>query len=219
MSGTEPRRNRIANPAFFRTRTQATSSAPRVRIVPDPALRNGDGERKLPRFLLRRRREQGFTYIGVLLLIAIMGFGLSAFGELHSHAAQRDKERELLFVGAQFRDAIASYYNKSPGAKSYPKKLDDLVEDKRFPVPQHHLRRIYRDPMTDSVDWGIVEVPGGAGIMGVHSRSEAAPIKTADFAAAEAAFGDAENYTQWAFIYSPPGLAQGVPPSATSTKR
>jgi type II secretory pathway pseudopilin PulG len=219
MSGTEPRRNRIANPAFFRTRTQGAHSTPRVRIVQDPALANGAGKKSVPRFLLRRRTEEGFTYLGVLLLVAIMGFGLSAFAELHSHAAQREKERELLFIGAQFRDAIASYYNKSPGAKVYPKKLDELVEDKRFPVPKHHLRRIYRDPMTDSVDWGVVEAPGGAGIMGVHSRSEEAPIKTGDFAAAEATFEDAENYTKWAFIYSPPGLPAGAAPGTTSPKR
>lgn len=205
MSATERARNQIANPAFFR----APSGPVRpIRLLRDPALgetHNG------PRFL--RRRAEGFTYLGVLVLVAIMGFGLAAFGELHSHAAQRDKEQELLFVGAQFRDAIASYYNKSPGAKAYPKKLEDLVEDKRFPMPQHHLRRIYRDPMTDSVDWGVVEAPGGSGIMGVHSRSEEAPIKTGNFAASEAAFEGAENYRKWTFVYSPSGPPSNVPPA------
>ena len=171
---------------------------PRVRLVRDPASKRG---------------AAGFTYLGVLLLVAIMGFGLAAFGELYSHAAQRDKEQELLFVGAQFRDAIASYYNRSPGAKSYPKKLEDLVEDQRFPMPQHHLRRIYRDPMTEGVDWAVVEAPGGGGIMGVHSRSEEAPVKSGNFPASEAAFEAAENYSKWQFIYSPPGPASSATPN------
>ena len=212
MSATEPRRNQIANPAFFRPRTQRPRVRPTVRFVRDPALKSAEAEHDIPRFLLRR--AAGFTYLGVLLLVAIMGFGLAAFGELHSHAAQRAKEEELLFIGAQFRDAIASYYNKSPGAKVYPKKLDELVEDKRFPVPQHHLRRLYRDPMTESIDWGVVEAPGGAGIMGVHSRSQEAPIKSGNFAAAEAAFEDAENYTKWAFIYSPLGPTSSAKPTS-----
>lgn len=205
MSATEARRNRIANPAFFRPRAQGAHPNVRVRLVRDPKLARITPS--VPRFLLRRP-EQGFTYLGVLLLVALMGFGLAAFAELHSHATQRHKEEELLFIGSQFRDAIASYYNKSPGAKVYPKKLEDLVEDRRFPMPQHHLRRIYRDPMTESIDWGLVEAPGGAGIMGVYSRSEEAPIKTGNFNTAEAAFEDAQNYTKWAFIYRPAELAK-----------
>ena len=211
MSATEARRNQIANPGFFRPRAHSAQVRPRVRLVRDPALKNAGGVHHVPRFLLRR--AEGFTYLGMLLLVTIMGFGLAAFGELYSHAAQRDKEQELLFVGAQFRDAIASYYNRSPGAKTYPKTLEDLVEDQRFPMPQHHLRRIYRDPMTESADWAVVEAPGGGGIMGVHSRSEEAPIKSGNFAASEAAFEAAENYSKWQFIYSPPGPASSATPN------
>ena len=213
MIATELRRNRIANPGFFRRRARTAPVEPRVRLVQDPAMKSGEAERNIPRFLLRR--AEGFTYLGVLLLVALMGFGLAAFGELHSHASQRQKEEELLFIGAQFRDAIASYYNKSPGAKSYPKKLEDLLEDKRFPMPVHHLRRVYRDPMTESIDWAVVETPDKAGIMGVHSRSEEAPIKTGNFNAAEASFADAESYTKWTFIYSPQELARTPAPNST----
>ena len=210
MSGTD--RRRIANPTFFGPAKQPAS---RVRLV--PAVRGpikkrdsgSDPELPVPAFLLA---ERGFTYLGMLLIVALMGFGLAAFGELYSHASQREKERELLFVGNQFRDAIASYYNKSPGAKVYPKKLDDLVEDKRFPMPQHHLRRVYSDPMTRKTEWGLVEAPGG-GFMGVHSLSEETPIKSADFSVKDAAFADAENYTKWMFTYSPTGLANTIVPA------
>jgi type II secretory pathway pseudopilin PulG len=211
MSGTD--RRRIANPTFF---GRATQPARRVRLVPavrgEIKKRNSgsDPELAVPAFLLAQR---GFTYLGMLVIVALLGFGLAAFGELYSHASQREKERELLFIGNQFRDAIASYYNKSPGAKVYPKKLDDLVEDKRFPMPQHHLRRVYSDPMTRKAEWGLVEAPGG-GFMGVHSLSEETPIKSADFSAKDAAFADAENYTKWMFTYSPTGLASSIVPAA-----
>ena len=186
-------RTRLTNPAFFR-RPPGVPGQPPVKGVASP------------------RRAGGFTYLGLMIAVALMGFGLAAYGELYSHAAQREKERELLFIGGQFRDAIASYYNRSPGAKVYPKKLEDLVEDKRFPMPQHHLRRVYRDPMTDSIDWGLVEAPGG-GFMGVYSRSEEAPIKSGNFDAPDAAFEGAERYTKWTFSYSPPGSGQAVAPA------
>src|SRR5579859_2226849 len=204
MSGTD--RRLIANPGFF---GRARPSPSRVRLVPDHRDQTGGPtpakKEPVPAFLLQR----GFTYLGVLVIVALMGFGLAAFGELYSHAAQREKERELLFVGDQFRNAIESYYNKSPGAKVYPKKLEDLLEDKRFPMPQHHLRRVYNDPMTGKADWALVDAPGG-GFMGVHSVSEQTPIKSGDFSANDASLEDAENYTKWMFTYSPSGLGRSV---------
>ena len=151
-----------------------------------------------------RTSQNGFTFLGLLIIIAIMGAGLAAAGGLYSHGAQRDKERELLFVGNQFRAAVESYYRRSPGAAAFPKSLDELVEDKRFPMPQHHLRRLYADPLTGKPDWAVVEAPGGAGIMGVHSRSQAAPVKSGNFDARDAAFEGAARYSDWQFVYQPP---------------
>lgn len=146
-------------------------------------------------------RQQGFTLLGLLIAIGVMGAGLAAYGELASHAAQRDKEQELLFVGNQFRQAIAGYYERSPGgAKRYPKTLEDLLEDKRYPMPQRYLRRMYADPITGKAEWGFVPAPDG-GIMGVHSLSESQPIKTGGFRAREATLENAGRYSDWAFSY------------------
>jgi type II secretory pathway pseudopilin PulG len=150
-------------------------------------------------------KQSGFTCIGILIIVAVMGAGLAATGTLFSHASQREKERELLFAGNQFRQAIASYYRRSPGAASYPKKLEDLIEDKRFPMPQRHLRKLYPDPVTGQAEWGLVEAPGGAGIMGVYSRSEEAPIKSGNFGAQDAAFEGAARYADWQFVFAPAG--------------
>jgi len=193
MSGTE--RKPISNPAFFAKRV--------LKCPPKVQLRGVAGSKNQA---LTPIAQKGFTYLGVMIIVIIMGFGLAAFGTIYSQTAQRDKEAELLFVGEQFRQAIASYYKMGPGAQ-YPKKLEDLLEDKRFPMPVRHLRRIYADPITGSTDWGIVETPDKAGIMGVFSRSEEKPIKQGNFPPSEA-FDDAENYTKWTFVYTPPSTTQ-----------
>ena len=144
-----------------------------------------------------------------------MGGGLAAIGELYSVAQERKKEAELLFVGEQYRNAIKSYYEKSPGgAKRYPQKLEDLLQDSRYPTAQRYLRRVYADPMTGSA-WGLMEGPGG-GIMGVYSLSSNPPRKTSGFSLANQSFEDAREYSEWKFFYaarSAPAAAPG--PSAS----
>jgi type II secretory pathway pseudopilin PulG len=154
-------------------------------------------------------RQQGFAYVAVLILVATLGAVGAAFGELTSHAAQRERETELLFVGNEYRKAIASYYERTPGAITrYPRTLEDLLEDRRFPVPVRHLRRLYRDPITGGADWGLVKSPDGF-IMGVHSLSQEPPIKSGGFAYRDRAFNGAGTYADWQFIHagdSPVGL-------------
>ena len=148
-------------------------------------------------------RQKGFTLAGALILIAVLGAGMAAYGEIASHAAQREKEQELLFVGNQFRQAIGAYYERTPGAvKRFPQTLEELLQDKRHAMPQRHLRRMYADPMTGKPQWGLIDGPGG-GVMGVYSLSEAQPIKSGGFAARDGAFEDAARYSDWRFSYSP----------------
>ena len=159
------------------------------------------------------KSQGGFTYIGLLLLIAIMGVALAATGMLYRTQAQREKEKELLFVGDQFRRAIKLYYEKSPGGdKRYPKSLGDLLRDQRYPGVQRYLRKIYVDPMTGSTDWGLVAAPAG-GIAGVHSLSEQTPMKTAEFSEADAGFTGTTSYADWKFSYLPP------PPQSKKTQQ
>jgi type II secretory pathway pseudopilin PulG len=158
-----------------------------------------------------KRRQAGFTYIAVMIAVGATGAGLAAVTELTSHAEQREKEAQLLFVGNEFRQAITAYYERTPGAvKRYPQTLEALLEDKRFPMAQRHLRRVYPDPITNQRDWGLMEAPGG-GIMGVYSLSEKAPLKTANFAVSDLAFTDAVKYSDWQFFYNPqpPAVAPG----------
>lgn len=152
----------------------------------------------------KRDNQRGFTYIGLLFLVAAVGILLWKAGEYWSFAQQREKERELLFAGNQFRQAIASFYNKSPGSvKKYPETLENLLEDKRYLTVQRHLRKIFVDPISNSREWGIVPAPSG-GILGVYSLSEKHPIKMRRFSASNASFKDATKYSDWKFVYLPP---------------
>jgi type II secretory pathway pseudopilin PulG len=153
-------------------------------------------------------KASGFTLLGLLLVVGVMGAGLAAYGQIYSHQAQREKEAELLFVGNQFRQAIAAYYERTPGAvKRYPQKLEELLEDNRYPVAQRHLRRIYADPITGQREWGLMKAPEG-GIMGVFSTSEAEPVKTGNFDLVNKHFADAKTYKDWQFFHSPSAPAQ-----------
>ena len=151
----------------------------------------------------RSGRQQGFTYVALLIAVATIGAGVAAAGELWSQAERREKERELLFIGNQFREAVRRYYEATPGpAKSYPQHLEDLLLDRRFPQPRSHLRRMYRDPTTGRAQWAVVESPQG-GLMGVHSLSEAQPLKTGGFYGEDLPLEGATRYSEWRFTYNP----------------
>ena len=146
------------------------------------------------------RGSGGFTYIGLLIAVAIMGIMLSAAGPLWSITSKREKEVELIFIGHQVRGAISRYY--SAGGFRYPPELADLVSDERSAVPRHFLRQIYRDPMTGQADWQIIRAADG-GVMGIASSSKAKTMKRANFEPLEAGFADMECYCDWQFLYEP----------------
>lgn len=161
-------------------------------------------------------RQAGFTYLGVLILVAVMGALLAATGEVWSTVQRRQKEQELLFVGNQFREAIRLYYERSPGgSKRYPRKLEDLLLDNRYPSTQRYLRKIYVDPMTGKPEWGLLKAPD-EGIAGVYSLAGGTPIKVDNFETRDAAFKGAIRYSRWQFSYQlvRPTPSNGVPGAA-----
>ncbi len=124
--------------------------------------------------------QRGFTYIGLLIVVAVLGIGLAAIGSVWHTVSQREREAELLFVGEQFQRAIRSYFERSPEAgKVYPKALGDLLEDRRSGTIVRHLRKIYVDPMTGTTEWGLLKQPDGR-IIGVHSLAVTSVFRASD---------------------------------------
>jgi type II secretory pathway pseudopilin PulG len=114
------------------------------------------------------RRQGGFTYLGVLLAIALLGIGLAAASEVWSTTARRQRMEQLDWVGQQYVQAIGSYYESTPGrVKAYPRDLKDLVEDRRFAFVRRHLRQVYVNPLSGVADWQVITAPDG-GVRGVR---------------------------------------------------
>ncbi|MBI2960455.1 MAG: type II secretion system protein [Betaproteobacteria bacterium] len=137
-------------------------------------------------------------------MVAMMGISLVVAAEVWQTAQKRDKEEELLFVGDQFRRALALHYQDT---SAYPRSLEDLLRDPGFPGVRRHLRKLYRDPVTGSAQWGLVKSVGEA-IVGVHSLSDAQPFKKAGFSAADQGFEGKTKYSEW--VFSPTNV-QGAP--------
>ena len=149
----------------------------------------------------RRQRHCGAVLLAFLLAIALAGLASLAAVDVWSMTRQREREQQLLFVGHQYRAAIRSYYFGGPSGagRALPTSLDMLLDDDRYPVPVHHLRRLYPDPITESTDWGLLMA--GDRIIGVYSKSEAQPVKQKGFAPLDVSFEDKTSYRDWVFAF------------------
>lgn len=159
--------------------------------------------------------QSGFTYLFVLMMIALIGMGLAAAGTLWSTEAQREREADLLFIGNQYRQAIRSYYELDLAQPRLPQSIDELLEDNRRPNTVRHLRRAYRDPFTGG-ELALIRSPDTKGIVGVYSKSTGHPFKTTGFSSDYGSFAKAASYADWRFVFIP-AVAPGKKIEAIST--
>jgi len=162
----------------------------------------------MPRGERRRRSSAGFTYVGLLVLIVLIGILLAQAGELASTVAQRERETELLWAGHEYRAAIGRYWIYK---RAYPQTLQDLLGTApESPLQVRFIRSLYPDPMTNAVDWALVPAPNG-GIMGIKSSSKRAPLKVAHFDEIDQGFADAKAYCDWQFTFVPGLIRRRTP--------
>jgi len=164
----------------------------------------------------RTPRQRGFIYMALVVFFGIFAI-FAASAMITGGMLQRNNaEDELLFVGAEFRNAIKSYYEASPDKPRYPPGLVDLISDPRFPAAtRRHLRQIYPDPLTGRPAWGTVAAPGG-GIMGVYSLSPAKAVKLFGFPPEFKSFEGKGRISEWVFTYVAPEIPL-VPPAVAAT--
>ena len=144
--------------------------------------------------------QRGFTYVGLIVLVAIIGLVGAATLKIESLMRRAEAEEELLETGAEFTRALRSYAAATPrGQPTQPPSLKELLRDPRFPEPRRHLRKIYIDPITGKAEWGILYLADKAGVIGVYSLSESAPLKVANFDYRFQNFENREHISEWAF--------------------
>ena len=141
------------------------------------------------------RREEGFTYIELIVATVILVIIAAAAIPVAEVTSKRVKEIELRRNLRIMRDAIDNYKNAVDagliggmdvelGSEGYPEELETLVEGvDQVGTPGktlRFLRRIPIDPMTKSTEWGLRSYQdrpdsmfwGGQNVYDVYTKSE-----------------------------------------------
>jgi len=92
---------------------------------------------------VKRDREAGYVLFGIAIGLVILGISMTAVVPLWQKIVQREREKELIFRGYQYMQAIELYQRKFPGA--FPPTIEILIEGK-------FLRREYKDPFAETED-------------------------------------------------------------------
>lgn len=152
------------------------------------------------------RASRGYGYIGLLALLAVTSTAAALSLQAGARMQRAAAEQALLDIGEDVRRALDSYRAATPvGQRTSPAALSDLLRDPRYPSVRRHLRRLPADPITGTMDWGIVRGPDG-GIAALHSLSEAGPLKHANFAAGWQTLEGKARYRDWEFTASLPAI-------------
>jgi general secretion pathway protein G len=115
----------------------------------------------------KRQNQRGLTLVELIVAFTIMLVLTTMAVPMARYKVRRDRERELRYALREIRTAIDKYKDLADsgalppakiGTEGYPETLEILVEGvkKAGQVDQKlkFLRRIPKDPFTNSTDWG-----------------------------------------------------------------
>lgn len=95
-----------------------------------------------------RRGEAGYNMVVLMVAVTVLTVFTAAALPMWSQAAQREKEEELISRGWQYAEAIRVFQQRHG---RYPTRLEELIE-----VEPRSIRKLWKDPMTESGKWGLV---------------------------------------------------------------
>lgn len=114
--------------------------------------------------------RRGFTYVGLLIVVALLGAALASAGVSWRHRLQREREIESIARAQELADALGSWQAVAGTSRQALPDWNDLLEDRRVAPLLRHLRRAWTDPLTGETDWQWVRDEAGQ-VVGVRSRS------------------------------------------------
>ena len=106
----------------------------------------------------RRGEQEGYTLVALVVAVTVLTILFAAIAPAWEQALKRSQEEELIFRGLQYAEAIRVFQRRFG---RYPLRLEELLE-----VQPRSIRRLWRDPMTESGEWGVVYASLGAGLGG-----------------------------------------------------
>jgi type II secretory pathway pseudopilin PulG len=98
--------------------------------------------------------KKGYLIIMLMLAVFVISIGLLVAVPVWQTEVRREKEEELIFRGRQYVEAVRLYVLKNPGR--FPSSLQELLDKKC-------LRKLYKDPMTETGEWNVILNPGTPG--------------------------------------------------------
>ena len=141
---------------------------------------------------MRRKNQRGLTLIELIVAFTILALLSTMALPLARYKIRRQREHDLRAALSEMRNAIDKYKDLADAQKlgpqkldsdNYPESLQQLVDgvklagdvDKKI----HLLRRIPKDPMTNSLDWGLrstrddptAQSWGGQNVFDVYTKS------------------------------------------------
>jgi len=157
------------------------------------------------------RSETGFTYIAALVLVVVMGIMLGAIGQSVSVIMKREREKELIFRGLQYRDAIERWNKKNVPLKDLKHLTGENIPGDLERSKNRFIRKLYKDPITGG-EWKTLPSPPDPiqGIWGVASPSGEEPFKQGNFPDVIKSFEGKKKYSDWEFVFkkTPAGLGR-----------
>ncbi len=99
-------------------------------------------------------KKKGYTFVALVVGMTVLMVLIAAVLPLASTQAQRDKEDELIFRGFQYAEGIRTFRRRYG---RYPNTLKEMYE-----LRPRTLRKLWKDPITNSMNWGLVSVLAGA---------------------------------------------------------
>jgi hypothetical protein len=164
--------------------------------------------------LFRSGNERGVTYLMLMFAIVLIGITTTAAAKQWKAMIQRELEADLLAKGIEIQNALALFSATRKAGRVMPGEVypQSLTELTRLPKP--FLRKAYADPITHG-DWEYLRAPTG-GIMGVRSKSRAAPFRKREFPQAVRHFEGRASYYDWVFQHPNPSIAGSFPVGAVS---